>query len=184
MFLNGNRYQFQRIFFALIDTLLVFAGLVLGVFVRLYPIGRYSPEIDYLAIKIMIVVCIVQVSFYYFDLHDFRVFSERKKMVILLLGSLGISLVILSFIYYLVPWSSMGRGILAIGFGFIPIFALLWRLSYARWSNSRTTREKVLIVGTGELARRIKHEITENGYDGFEIIGFIDEKAEQVGTRV
>ncbi len=32
-----------------------------------------------------------------------------------------------------------------------------------------------MIIGTGELAKKIREEITENGYDGFEIVGFIDE---------
>ena len=79
MVVNGNRYQLKRIVFALVDSILVLAAFVLGVFLRFYPVNRYAPVVDYLSMKIMVVVCIVQLSFYFFDLHDFKLFADERR---------------------------------------------------------------------------------------------------------
>ena len=46
------------------------------------------------------------------------------------------------------------------------------------------SKEKILIIGTGELAKKVKSEILDNGYEGFEIVGFIDENRDKIGRRI
>ena len=64
------------------------------------------------------------------------------------------------------------------------LFTFLWRLFYSTILKALVNKEKVLIVGTGDLAKKIRGEILENGYDGFEIVGFIDETRDKIGSRV
>jgi len=64
------------------------------------------------------------------------------------------------------------------------LFTFLWRLFYSTILKALVNKEKVLIVGTGDLAKKIRGEILENGYDGFEIVGFIDETSDKIGSRV
>jgi len=45
-------------------------------------------------------------------------------------------------------------------------------------------KERILIIGTGELAKSIQKEILENGQDSFEIVGFVDERRERVGESI
>ena len=103
-------------------------------------------------------------------------------MGFLLLGSLGVSTICLAVIYYLIPFLTMGRGIFAISLFLILIFTYSWRLLYLL--KSLGPKEKILIIGTGELAKKIRGEILDNGYEGFEIVGFIDENRDKIGRRV
>jgi FlaA1/EpsC-like NDP-sugar epimerase len=132
----------------------------------------------------MVVVLVIQIAFYYFDLYDLRIFRERKKMGILLLESLGVSAIFLAVVYYFIPLLTIGRGIFAISLILVFVFTFLWRLLYAMALKAWVNKEKILIVGTGELAKKIRGEILENGYDGFEIVGFIDENRDKIGDKV
>ena len=46
---------------------------------------------------------------------------------------------------------------------------------YKNGDSEKMVKERILIVGTGELSRKIVGDIYENGRDGFEIIGFVEE---------
>lgn len=105
-------------------------------------------------------------------------------MGFLLLGSLGASTIFLAVIYYIVPFLTVGRGIFAISLFLILIFTYSWRILYSYGSKSWGPKEKILIIGTGELAKKIRGEILDNGYEGFEIVGFIDENRDKIGRRV
>jgi FlaA1/EpsC-like NDP-sugar epimerase len=105
-------------------------------------------------------------------------------MGILLLGSLGASSIFLTVIYYFVPFLTMGRGVFSISMFFILILTLSWRLIYSLIIKELTPKERILIIGTGELAKKIKSEIIENGYEGFEIVGFIDENRDKIGRSI
>ena len=122
--------------------------------------------------KLLVLLPAVQIVFYYFGLYELRNLRGRIKMSLLLLGSLGISFLTLAILYYLVPSLILGRGILSLIFFFILVSAFLGRLVYAALCR-KISKERILIVGTGELAKRITREIYENGQDIFEIIGFV-----------
>jgi len=182
---NGIRqFLLPRLIFCFIDSLLTATALLVASFIRfkLEPVHVF--EVEYLLLKTMVIVVIVQIAFYYFDLHEFRIFRERKKMLLLLSGSMGVSSILLGVIYYISPLVSIGRGVFAISLFAILIFSFGWRVFFAWLTKGKILKERVLIVGTGELATKIKKEITENGYDDFEIIGFIDENGERVGKTI
>ncbi len=140
--------------------------------------------IDYFVLKLMLIVLVIQIAFYYFDLYDLRNFRDKKKMGILLLESLGVSAIFLALVYYFIPVLYIGRGIFVISLFMILVFSFLERLCYTWAVRAWIFKEKVLIIGTGELARKVNREILENGYDGFEVVGFIDESGEKVGNKV
>jgi FlaA1/EpsC-like NDP-sugar epimerase len=181
---NGGRYHPSSMFFALVDGLLILAGVLAGSYLRFWSLNLSDFNADYLNLKIIFVVLVVQLAFYYFDLYEFRYFRERKRMLIILLESLGASSIVLAVLYYLVPFLVIGRGVFAISIIFVLCFALTWRLFFAHFSKASFFKERVLIIGTGDLAKKIKEEITDNGYDGFEIVGFIDENGERIGQRI
>ena len=177
---NGARYHPSSMFFALVDGFLILMGVLAGTSLRFWSLNWASFNVEYLNFKVIFIVLVVQLAFYCFDLYEFRCLRERKKMVILLLESLGASSIVLAVLYYLFPFLVLGRGIFAISIVFVLCFTVLWRLCFAHFSKAKLFKERVLIIGTGDLAKKIKEEITENGYDGFEIVGFIDESGEKI----
>ncbi|MDH4268432.1 MAG: hypothetical protein OEW45_22625 [Deltaproteobacteria bacterium] len=135
---------------------------------------------DYLIWKIMLIIVVMQTVMYYFDLYEFRNFRARMKMGILMLEAMGVSSIILAVTYYSVPILAIGRGFFTISLFIIFLMNFAWRLIYPWMVNKSIFKEKILIIGTGELAQRIEKEILINGQEGFEIVGFIDERSERI----
>ena len=168
----------------MIDCSLTLAGVLAAIYLRLSSNVSYFLAGEYLVFRVMFVVFLIQMGFYCFDLHDPNIYRKGKEMFIRLLESLGVSSVLIAFMYYLVPSLVIGRGIFAISLILIFIFSFFWRLLYARVFKLRAFRERVLIIGTGPLAKKIEEEITSNGYDSFEIVGFIGENGDEIGRRM
>ncbi len=183
--ISMNGYQSSPGFlFALFDGLLTLAGVLAGTYLRFR--GNISSFLllDHFVLKLMLIVSVILIAFYYFDLYNLRSFRDKRKMGILLLESLGVSAIFLALIYYFIPVLYIGRGIFIISLFLILVFSFLERLCYTWALKAWTFKERVLIIGTGELAKKVNREILENGYDGFEVVGFIDESGENVGNRV
>jgi FlaA1/EpsC-like NDP-sugar epimerase len=181
--LNGNRYRVLNVLFALIDSLLIFGACLIANYAG-FGEGRINPlGADYPVLKIMLIVCVIQLVFYYFDLYDLNTCRERKRMLILILEAIVASSVVLGVVYYLLPSLGIGRE----GFGIVLIltlvFSFMWRLTFIAWSKTKALKERVLIIGTGSLAMKIKEEISEKGYEGFEIVGFVDENRQNSGEN-
>jgi len=181
--INGSRSSTGWLF-GLMDSSLILTGILLGIYFRFLGDYRFVYYEGYLVPKLMLIVLVIQVGFYYFDLYDSKIFKEKKKMAILLLGALAVSSIILAVIYYMIPFVTVGRGIFTISLFFILVFAFSWRVIYSYALKSWASKEKILIIGTGELAKKVKSEILDNGYEGFEIVGFIDENRDKIGRRV
>ncbi len=181
--MNGYRSS-AGLLFGLIDGFLILTGVFAGAHLKFWGDGSSIFLFDHLVLKLMLVVFTIQIAYYYFDLYDFKIFRKATKVGILLLESLGASAIFLAVIYYFLPFLMIGRGILAISLFLILLSTFLWRFLYAWMSKALLNKERILIIGTGELARKIKSEILDNGYDGFEIVGFIDENRDNIGNRV
>ena len=181
--MNGYRSS-AGLLFGLVDSLLIVAGVLGGGYLGFQGQANLFFLFDHLVLKVVLIVLVIQIAFYYFDLYDMRIFRERKRMGLLLLESLGASAILLAVVYYFVPLLTVGRGIFAIGLTLVFILTFLWRLLYATIVKVLVNKERILIVGTGELAKKIRTEILENGDDGFEIVGFIDENRDNIGNRV
>lgn len=181
--LNGFR-SLNGWFFGLIDSLLILGGIFLGDYLRFMqiPVSIYHQEL--FVFKAMLVVLVVQVCFYYFELYDSKGFRRKVRIATLLTGALTVSAIILTILYYFIPFLALGSGLFTISLTLIWIFTFLWRLLYSHALKLFMLKERILIIGTGDLAKKIKSEILDNGYEGFEIVGFIDEKRGDIGKGV
>jgi FlaA1/EpsC-like NDP-sugar epimerase len=182
--LNGNRYRVLNVLFSLVDCLLVFGACLIANYAG-FSGGRVNPSVaNYPVLKIMLIVCVIQLAFYYFDLYDANTCRGRKRMLILMLEALVASAVVLGVIYYFAPFLGIDREGLAVSLVLTLVFAFLWRLTFIAWSKTKALKERVLIIGTGSLAMKIRKEISENGYEGFDIVGFVDENRENIGENI
>jgi len=171
-------------FFALTDGLLILTGILLGNLIRFGGSVNGIFYIENLAIKSVLIVSVIQVAFYYFDLYEFKSLRDKLKMGIYLMEALGISSILLAVIYYTIPSLSIWRGIFFLSLTFIFILTFGLRLIYPWVLSNNLFKERVLIIGVGELASKIRKEIAENGQGAFEIVGFVDEDRERIGERI
>ena len=174
--MNGYPHRWSlRLILFLLDGFFILVGVLLGGILRFWG-GEFNFfQSEYFFWKIIAVTVVVQIPFYYFELYDLKIFRTRVRMLILLMGSLGSSFLLLAIIYYLIPALAFGRGLLSISMMVIFLMAFFWRRTFALICRT-LIRERILIIGTGELSKRVVNEIYANGQDSFEIVGIVAEQ--------
>ncbi len=184
MFLSYQGKTIRRVIFFLVENLLIVACVldaVAGRFVLEDTDAFAHPVIYY---KSIFIAFIFQISFYYNDLYGVRLANQPRDWVIKFIQSLATAAILLSVLYYLFPSLIIGRGIFVITLLLLPVAVVGWRLLYDRLSRMGPLRDRVLIIGSGPLARRIGSEILQNHRASYEVVGFIDEDPKRVGESV
>lgn len=115
--------------------------------------------------------------FYILDLYNpgSRRFRWRDPVTIVIASALATLAV--AMVFYLIPNWKVGRGILIIQGALIVIGSSLWRLLYSRIHHQISRPKKVLVVGTGRLAKFLLDELHENFSSEFEVVGLIEDDA-------
>jgi sugar transferase (PEP-CTERM system associated) len=157
---------------------------ILGAYVRFVgdPVSFYSYE--YLVLKSLLIMACVQLSLYYFDLYDLKIFRSNIELCIRLLQSLGISSILLAVLYYLFPTLVIGRGIFFISLAFTGAVIVTWRIIYNHLLRTKQLDQRIMIIGSGPLAKNIASEIVERMDTGFKVIGFITQNPQRVGEKL
>lgn len=169
---------------AFVDGILILGSVLVAA--SIYPMGRYGPFLaePYPVLKVMAVVIVAEVTLYYLDLMDLKLLRHRIRMSVQLLKAMGLSLLALVVIYFMLPNIAMSHRALFICLALIFVLTFSWRLIYPWIASNALFKERVLIVGTGDLARQIYKEIRENGLDAYEVVGFVDENGKRVGEKI
>ena len=180
-----NQYiPVRKIAFFFLESLFIWGMVILAAYIRFWghPTGFYHYE--YFFLKTLLIVACVQLSLYYFDLYDLKAFRSNIELGIRLLQSLGVSSILLAFLYYLFPPLIIGRGIFFISLGFVGLVIVSWRIIYNHILKTRQLDQKIMIIGSGPLAGNIAKEIVEKADTGFKLIGFITDDPERVGEKL
>jgi sugar transferase (PEP-CTERM system associated) len=174
----------RKIAFFFLESLFIGGMVILGAYLRFlgHPTSFY--HFEYLILKALLIVACVQLSLYYFDLYDLKIFRRNIELGIRLLQSLGVSSILLAALYYLFPLLIIGRGIFLISLGLMGAIIVSWRLIYNHFLKTRQLDQKIMIIGSGPLAKNIAKEIVERVDTGFKVIGFITDNPERVGQKL
>jgi exopolysaccharide biosynthesis polyprenyl glycosylphosphotransferase len=119
------------------------------------------------------VCCIV--SFYYNDLYDLRIVRSFAEFASRLLQSFGVALILLAAVYTFAPTMRISNGPLLSSL--LLIVGLLVPVRAAGYSIMRrhALSDRVLILGTGELARTLIREIDARPHYRYAIVGVADD---------
>jgi sugar transferase (PEP-CTERM system associated) len=101
-----------------------------------------------------------------------------------LFQSFAVAWGMLFVIYFLLPGLETGRPVFLFHLSLSPLFIALGRLGFADLLNRGEFREKVLIVGSGHLAKLVGRHLMTHHDPGFEVIGFIDQDPARIGAPV
>jgi sugar transferase (PEP-CTERM system associated) len=121
---------------------------------------------------------------YYADLYDLRAALHGSKLFLQVFQSLAAAAVVLAVLFYLMPSMVLGRGVLLLSMGCIVGVISGWRLFFQWLLTMRQLTMKILIVGTGEEARRVARELLDRRSLGYEITGFIDDDPAKLGVSI
>lgn len=123
------------------------------------------------ALTICGVVAATLLFSYYLDLYAPQRLPSRAELycrLILLIGVLALSL---SLALYLFPEISLGPHAFLIGLLLLAAALAAWRSAYDRLLRHPLVRERVYILGCGELAQRVAAEVKSRWELGMEVVG-------------
>jgi sugar transferase (PEP-CTERM system associated) len=160
-------YPIRNIFFFIGEGIVIFMAVMVASWlllnVGLFGINRW------LCLKIFLISLVCQMCLYYNDLYDLKITDTYKELCIRLLQSLGTAAIILAIIYILFPKTIIGSGIFAVSIVFVIILIVSWRFFYALILNSGLFNQKIILLGSGLLARSIFNEIVNRKDSGYTV---------------
>jgi sugar transferase (PEP-CTERM system associated) len=122
-------------------------------------------------IKIPILSLAFIVCMYYFDLYDSSILSNRHEIRIRLVQVLGTVSIVVACLYYVYPPLELGRGIFLIGLVIVAVLLMVWRRLFSAINSQPQFAERVLILGDGQLAASLSHELESRPELGLRIVG-------------
>ena len=167
-----------------IEFLLLSSSVILAAVVRFGVTGELSwrlvlPYMPHAVL--MALVC--QLCMYYAELYDLRTALSNRKLFTRFSQAMLAATMVLVMIFYLSPLLHIGRGVflLSLVLGFSAVTG--WRLIYQHLYTLNHFQVNVLIVGTGEEARKLAIEVINNQPLGYRVKGFIGDH-DEVGKDV
>jgi sugar transferase (PEP-CTERM system associated) len=134
--------------------------------------------------KIALVTVICQLCLYYNDFYDLTVVHSNREVIVRLLQAVGAASIVLAALYLVVPALMIGDGTFVSALFVFLIGILGWRLIFNRLSGSLNMQERILVVGTGETARKVARQILDQHDFPYLVVGFIDDNPFRVGERI
>ena len=116
---------------------------------------------------------LMQTCFYYGGLYRLEKPRSGHEVMLCLSQALGGACLLLGAAYYLVPELLIGRGVLFISTGLVAVFVGANRMLIdAAWRT--TSPQRILILGTQDLARAVAQEFDRRSDLNVALAGFVD----------
>jgi sugar transferase (PEP-CTERM system associated) len=183
--LNASRLNQRTVLLLLSEAMLLFGGMIVAVYLRLGIVDSEYELIErrgFYKAAVATVFCLA--AFYLYDLYDFIVMHDRRELVLRLVQALGLAWVALAIAFYVLPQLMMGRGVSVIALPLALAVMVGWRLAIHWLLGHPQLGERILIVGSGELAIDVARETLERPDAGFRIVGFVDDDPALVGKSL
>jgi sugar transferase (PEP-CTERM system associated) len=174
-----NRYVSTR-------SLTVFAGELFLIFgsVALAASFQHRADIVDSIWKIALVTVVCQLCLYYNDFYDLTLVHSNRELIVRLLQAVGAASIVLAALYFVVPALMIGDGIFVSALFVFLVAILGWRLLFNQLTGSLKLQERILVVGTGDTARKVARQILDQHDFAYSVIGFIDDDASRIGERI
>ncbi len=164
---------------------LVYGAIIAAVYLRVGAVDAPDELIarnGYLKAAVATFFCLA--AFYLFDLYDFLVMHDRRELVLRLVQALGLAWIALAFSFYTFPSLMLGRGISLISLPLALALMVLWRVSIHWFLGHPNFGERILIVGSGNLAVELAREVLDRPDAGYRIVGFVGTDADLLGKSL
>jgi exopolysaccharide biosynthesis polyprenyl glycosylphosphotransferase len=169
------------VFSVILDTCFVVLALIISVTLRpsLPPVPFSQPLTTvYLPTWIYVVVPVLWTTVFflasvYDPKHTYKVVEEFQRVTI----ATGFSALCLAGLLFL-SFRDFSRWLFVLFVGLALVLLLAWRVIariYFRLSSAPPARSHVLIVGAGELGKRVAQMVKEYAWTGLELVGFLDD---------
>ncbi len=183
--MKSPRLNARTVLLILTEAMLMFGGMIIAVYVRL---GTLDADFELIEkhgfYKAAFATLFCLGAFYLYDLYDFVIMHDRRELVLRLIQALGLAWMALALSFYAVPALMIGRGVSIISLALALMLMVCWRLSIHWLLGHPHIGERILIVGSGEMAVETAREALERRDAGYRIIGFTDNDPELLGKSL
>ncbi len=121
---------------------------------------------------------------YYWDFYDPYLDTSEWELTSRLLGAASTSCLLLAGLTYRYPSLSPGPGVPVLGMVLTVAALLTWRLTLITARRREGFTERVVILGTGQVARLIAVELLKRPRLGLRVLGFIDDDPALQGKSI
>lgn len=91
-----------------------------------------------------------------------------------LAGALGLGAAVLAVVFYLLPDTTLGRGVMGLAFGFALVGLLATRVIGVRVLQRDAFKRRVLVLGAGRTALSLFNQVQHHDdREGFDVVGFV-----------
>jgi len=105
--------------------------------------------------KSFVFVAVLIFSSFLTEIYTNEIKRGKKEIILRVCSGLAVSFLILSALYYMMPGIMFGRRILFLSLIVFGALQMVWHIGYTLCLNIPGMAKRVLILGTGPLARRI-----------------------------
>ena len=184
--IGGQTIPFKTVLQVVFDAALIVVGLLLATVIRFHDLRAIQAYLGtsttYARFGLVVFVC--ELTLYYHDMYDFRFSNRRSEIFVRLLQAFGVSCLVLALLYYLAPELGLGRGIALLAAITILVLVLGFRLMLDATGFWHRRPENLLIVGTGAAGISLAREISSRPELTLRVVGFLDEKGENIGKSL
>ena len=131
--------------------------------------------------KIFLITFVCQACLYYNDLYDFKVTDSIRELSIRLLQALGAAAIILALVYFFLPRAIIGTGTFVISICIVILLIVSWRFCYTLILDRGIFNEKIILLGSSDLANEIREEIKDKKDCGYTLSAMVPEPDDPVG---
>jgi sugar transferase (PEP-CTERM system associated) len=167
------------------EAALMFGVIIAAVYLRVGVEGAAYELIEkhgYFKAGLATLFCLA--AFYLFDLYDFIVMHDRRELVLRLVQALGLAWIALALAFYAYPRLMLGRSISLIALPLAIALMVGWRIAIHWFLGHPDFGERILIVGSGNLAVEVARQVLNRPDAGYRIVGFVGTDSEQVGKSL
>lgn len=180
-----NRFSSgKRMFYWLSEFILMFTIGLLSAQLRLQMDNGGVSSYDPTFLKTLVLSISYMLAFSYFDLYMPDMYRPGRHMLMRLVSATFVATIALFGIFYIFPSLKAWRGILFLNIILMPLTVLAWRLLLTKIKVKELPKKNVLILGTGDLAKKIGRDIYTNADSGLKLVGFIDDDPAMLGVSI
>ena len=183
--MKAARLNTRTVLLLLAEASVIFGAIVVAVYLRLgWEDGQLELMLRQGYLKAGLATAFCLAAFYLFDLYDFVVMHDRRELVLRLVQALGLAWIALALAFYAFPRLMLGRGVSLIALPLALGLMVFWRVSIHWFLGHPDFGERILIVGSGNLAVEVAREILSRPDAGYRIVGFVGTDAELLGKSL
>jgi sugar transferase (PEP-CTERM system associated) len=183
--LRTSRLNTRTILLLLAESTLIFGAITAAVYLRVgVTDAHYELVVRQGFLKAALATLFCLSAFYFLDLYDFIVMHDRRELVLRLVQALGLAWMALALSFYAFPRLMLGRGISLIALPLALALMVGWRVTIHWFLGHPDFGERILIVGSGNLAVEVAREVLDRPDAGYRIVGFVGTDADFVGKSL